>query len=263
MGLLPDAPPGGIPKVNNLPPGFLPVGPVTPVSSNAQLDPSGGPTIPRTKTPSLYGPPQVPVQRSASSSSSGPGRYDTPQGMHSRSRSAGGPSFTSAMDEMRSKTPVVRPPSSASSANRSIYATAPTSAGVQYPDGHGPPAGSMSPRSVASRLSGGHQRSFSLNAGNTPAPSSRPLSTAPPPKLRRVPSDSSMESGVSGRSKNSQYERYRPSEYVDPAFLASSEDLTANMLSPNTAANTRANRKSVHASASRNSPAMSYASLQR
>ena len=176
-------------------------------------------------------------------------------------------------EELRSKTPIIRPPSSASTAHRSVYATAPTPAGVQYPAAPGPPGtpgANMSPRSVASRLSGGHQRSLSLNAGSTPAPSTRPLSTAPPPKLRRVPSNDSIDSAVSGISRHSQYDHYRPSEYVDPAFLASSEDLTnANMLSPNTRANTRANtagsRKSVHTSrpVSRNSDALSYVSMQR
>ncbi|KAI0340767.1 hypothetical protein BDW22DRAFT_1485741 [Trametopsis cervina] len=263
MGALPDVAPGGIPKVNHLPVGFLPTGPVTPMGSNANLDPAMGPVIPRTTTPSLYGPPKVPgVQRSVSSSSSGTGRNDPPPGMHSRSRSAGGPSFTSAMDDLRSKTPgVARPSSAASNANRPTYATAPTPSGVLYP---APPGASMSPRSAASRLSGGQQRGFSLNAGSTPAPSTRPLSTAPPPKLRRIPSDTSFDSAISGHSE---YERYKPSEYVDPAFLASSEDLNANVFSPNTAANTRVNssraRKNSQPSGSRNSPSLSYSSLQR
>ncbi|KAI0787186.1 hypothetical protein BC629DRAFT_496759 [Irpex lacteus] len=128
----------------------------------------------------------------------------------------------------------------------------------------------MSPRSAASRLSQyqGHTRSLSLNAGNTPAaPSNRPLSTAPPPKLRRVPSDASVDSAVSGLSRNSRnsgFDHYRPSEYVDPAFLASSEDLTGWCEDE-----WSGNRKSVGNGwpgtrpASRNSDALSYVSAQR
>lgn len=263
IGVLPDVPQGGIPKVNNLPPGFLATGPVTPLSSNAQLDP--GDRRASSTTPGLYGPPQTRIQRSASSTSS---RNDTPQGMHSRSRSVGGQSFSSVGDEMRSKTPgagsgVGRP---SSSAGRNVYPAAPTPAGVQYPAA---PGGSMSPRSAASRLSGGgsghHQRSFSLNnAGSTPAaPSSRPLSTAPPPKLRRVPSDGSVDSAVSGMSRNSQYERYRPSEYVDPAFLASSEDLTGGGRGGGGGGGGFMGARKSSGGASMHSPALSYASLQR
>ncbi len=274
MGALPDVQPGGAPHIMNLPPGFQPTGPVTPLGTNAALSPTG-PS--RSNTPSIYGPPppitQVPVQRSASSSSS---HIAPPPSMHSRSRSVGGSSLSSAGEELRSKTPVVRPSSSASSANRAGYPAAPTPAGVQYPSALALGGGSMSPRSAASRLSQhqGHTRSLSLNAGNTPAaPSNRPLSTAPPPKLRRVPSDASVDSAVSGLSRNSRnsgFDHYRPSEYVDPAFLASSEDLTGGG-GGGGGGSVRGggSRKSVGNGwpgtrpASRNSDALSYVSAQR
>lgn len=260
--------PSGVQQVNDLPPGFFPSGPVTPLAQTASLDPPGPP---RSTTPSIYGPPptKVPqVQRSVSSSASsgvGLGPSDYPRVVHSRSRSLG-QSYAPAGDELRSKTPGPRPPSAASSsASRPTYAAAPNPTGVQYPAAPGTPAGLASPRSVASRLSG-HTRSLSLNAGSTPAPSTRPLSTAPPPKLRRVPSDASTNSAMSAASRGSAYNRYNPSEYIDPAFLASTEDLSANVYSPNTFANTRANatnsRKSVNVP-SRSSPALSYVSLQR
>lgn len=228
--------------VDTLPPGFMP----TPQGSNRPLNPPQ--SSPRSASPNIYGGYSAPtdMQRSASTSSPGPrGKY--PQGMHGRSFSAG----NASNDSLRSKTPVARPPSSASS-GAGIYAAAPIPSGIRYPAPPGRPptsgsgadrGGPMSPRSTTSQVSG-HYRSLSLNAGSTPAPPSRPLSTAPTHKLRRVPSDTSNESGVSGLSANAkqQYNHYDAHKYVDPAFLASSEDLTANVTSANTVANANAGR---------------------
>ncbi|TCD70026.1 hypothetical protein EIP91_005278 [Steccherinum ochraceum] len=136
------------------------------------------------------------------------------------------------------------------------YESAPMPEGISYPT---PPFGrprdsprapaapldSMSPRSNTTRLSGGagsHQRSLSLNAGATPGMSTLPLSGNPAPKLRKMPSSESVGSHLSGKSRASgSVSHFDPKQYVDIAALASSENLLANMQSPTTAANTRAN----------------------
>jgi hypothetical protein len=65
----------------------------------------------------------------------------------------------------------------------------------------------------------GHDRGFSINAGMTPAHMGRTLRVEDGQSLRKTPS---MESSVSARSA---YKPYDPNTYVDPAFLASSQDL--------------------------------------
>ncbi|KAI0774599.1 hypothetical protein C8Q74DRAFT_1271245 [Fomes fomentarius] len=113
------------------------------------------------------------------------------------------------------------------------------------------------PARPSSRASADHQRTLSMHAGSTPAIVSRPLSGSQ--QVRRVPSGSSMNSE---NSRKSGYQRYDPSEYMEPALLASSEDLTS-MQSPNTMANTRANSAWMGPGPSRlrpSSPSMSYAS---
>ncbi|OBZ70231.1 hypothetical protein A0H81_09710 [Grifola frondosa] len=116
----------------------------------------------------------------------------------------------------------------------------------------------LSPRSTSSRLSG-HQRSFSLNAGSTPAMVPRPLSSASRPQLRRVPSSGSVASDMSRRSGS--FQHYDPNSYLDAAFLASTDDLSG-VQSPNTMANTRANAAPVPGELRAASPALSYASLR-
>lgn len=247
-----------MPRVSGLPPGFVPSVPPTPLPQDPQSQ-----STPRGTPINLYGPPPtgpLSVQRSSSSSSSVTSNY--PKAMHSRSRSMGQPS----VESFRSKTPIARPPSSLAGAP--IYQVAPQSPGG-YPVALAPGMNAPdSPRSTASRISG-HSRSRSMFAGSTPAPPSRPLSTAPvlvpdPARsLRRPSSVTSDDSGVSGVSRSSRrsFTHYDPGTYNDPAFLASSEELP---LSPNTHANTRANaaRMSTPGPASRNSPALSYVSLK-
>lgn len=112
----------------------------------------------------------------------------------------------------------------------------------------------------SSRASADRHRSLSLNAGSTPAMVPRPLSGGS--EIRRVPSASSMNSDTSRKSGG--YQHYDPTGYVDPAFLASSEDLTS-VQSPNTRANTRANAGWTGPGPSRlrsSSPSFSYASLR-
>ena len=272
MGTFSD-PSGSAQKVNALPPGFIPSAPATP-APGANLVPAPPPAQPilRSETPkiNIYAPVStaaVPeVQRSVSSSSAAPSNY--PKAMHSRSRSTGQASLESL--SQRTKTPVVRPPSSASGGAGSIYQAAPIPAGITYPAPPGPivapsRADTGTPQSTTSRMSG-HTRSRSMYAGSTPAPSnSRPLSTAPTPKLRRVPSDASNDSAMSGfsrssRSSRKEYTHFEPSAYVDPAYLASSEELP---LSPHTQANTRANAQlGGLPPGNRSSDALSYVSLQ-
>ena len=78
-----------------------------------------------------------------------------------------------------------------------------------------------------------------MHAGSTPAFMNRPLSSGAAP-IRRVPSASSINSETSRKSGG--FQHYDASAYVDPAFLASSEDL-ASMQSPHTMANTVANSR--------------------
>ncbi|GJE84547.1 hypothetical protein PsYK624_006230 [Phanerochaete sordida] len=297
MGLGPEpsrTPGGSLLKVNQLPPGFVPSAPPSPLPQDSQLQ-----ATPRSNPMNLYGPPgAVPLQRSTSSSSSTTGGY--PKAMHSRSRSMGQPP---SVDSLRSKTPHGRPPSALGSVPP-IYGGAPQPPGsypvpipppgggypVPIPPSGGnypvpirppsggyplpvpPPGGSAadSPRSTFSRKSG-HERSRSMYAGSTPAPAlSRPLSTAPTPipdpahSLRRTASVASDDSGVSGMSRSSRrsFKHYDPRENLEPAYLASAEELP---LSPNTQANTMANaaRMSAAGPGSRtHSPALSYASLR-
>ncbi|TFK90870.1 hypothetical protein K466DRAFT_516387 [Polyporus arcularius HHB13444] len=111
----------------------------------------------------------------------------------------------------------------------------------------------------SSRTSADRHRSLSLHAGSTPAMVPRPLSGGS--DIRRVPSASSMNSET---SRKSGFQRYNPTDYVDPAFLASAEDLTS-VQSPNTMANTRANAAWTGPGPSKlrsSSPSMSYASLR-
>ncbi|KAI0082530.1 hypothetical protein K474DRAFT_1611639 [Panus rudis PR-1116 ss-1] len=148
----------------------------------------------------------------------------------------------------------------ASTPSRPTYEEAPLSPGVKYPD---PPfagnpdeirkaaAADMSPRSTSSRLfngaGAGHHRSLSLNAGSTPATTARPLSNAPPPKLRRVPSTGSVNSAMSGTSRFSHYD---PQTYLDPAFASSSDKLIRaeaqdNFQSPMAVGNSKVNASSA------------------
>lgn len=167
----------------------------------------------------------------------------------------------------------------APSSPRMVPAPAPSMA--IYQDGlrWSPKPGSMqlpgagatfSPRSSTSRLSlaggNGHQRSLSLNAGLTPAATSRPLSSkGAASELRRVPSASSVGSEHSRRSG---YAHFDPSSYKDVAYLASSEDLRAAAAaqSPGTWANTRQNVVVPMAPGdphSRSPSALSYVSSSR
>ena len=71
-----------------------------------------------------------------------------------------------------------------------------------------------------------------------------------------------MDSAVSGLSRASrkEYAHYEPQTYVDPAFLASSEELPLPF-SPHTQANTRANAQLGGLPAgNRSSDALSYVS---
>lgn len=285
MGVLPGAMPGGMhgappatAPAGGLPPGFVPLGPPTPSGSSSNLPPMH--STPRTTPADLYGmrgqQPTVSRRRdslSTTSSDSEPRPVLPPSiARHGRSRS----------DSAHSGTPtvIVRPPSSASgsvstkgTSRPSLYSAAPPPRQSQHSAPPViPPSGTMSPRAGAP--ASGHMRSLSLNAGSTPGfpfPA-RTLSTTPGPQsqsqsqLRRMPSDASVGSAKSGRS----YTHYEPSEYVDAAYLASSEDLTANVLSPNTVANTRANAggsrpnipSALRPGPGVSSPALSYASLR-
>ena len=68
-----------------------------------------------------------------------------------------------------------------------------------------------------------------------------------------------MGSGTSKGSRKS-YAHYDPSQDLDPAFLASTEDLR---FSPNTQANTMANTNSRMSAYGGNSPALSYLDVPR
>ncbi|KAI0638518.1 hypothetical protein C8Q77DRAFT_1091542 [Trametes polyzona] len=112
----------------------------------------------------------------------------------------------------------------------------------------------------SSRTSAERQRTLSLNAGSTPGMMPRPLSGAS--QLRRVPSASSINSETS--RKLGGFQHYDPSTDLDPALLASAEDL-ASVQSPNTMANTRANAVYAgpgHSKLRSSSPSMSYASFR-
>ncbi|EJF62294.1 hypothetical protein DICSQDRAFT_154683 [Dichomitus squalens LYAD-421 SS1] len=124
--------------------------------------------------------------------------------------------------------------------------------------------GGASAARPASRASAGdHQRSLSLHAGSTPAMFGRPLSGSP--QIHRISSVGSINSETSRKSGG--FQHYDPTGYVDPAFLASTEDLRS-MASPNTAANTMANTRgsTVYAAGPSklrsSSPSMSYASFR-
>ncbi|KAI0722329.1 hypothetical protein C8T65DRAFT_565060 [Cerioporus squamosus] len=111
----------------------------------------------------------------------------------------------------------------------------------------------------SSRTSADRHRSLSLHAGSTPAMVPQPLAGGS--DIRRVPSASSMNSET---SRKSGFQHYNPNGYVDPAFLASSEDLTS-VQSPHTMANTRANAAWTGPGPSKlrpSSPSMSYASMR-
>ncbi|KAH9855016.1 hypothetical protein C2E23DRAFT_883548 [Lenzites betulinus] len=156
----------------------------------------------------------------------------------------------------------------------------PTTPGQQYPPAYPPSRGaypdspsqvpsvlrspsrassrlSMQPEMArpSSRTSADHQRSLSFNAGSTPAMVPRPLSGAG--QLRRVPSASSINSATSREIGG--FQHYDPSTDLDPALLASTEDLSS-VQSPNTRANTRANRSAPKMRSS--SPSMSYMSFR-
>lgn len=177
-----------------------------------------------------------PVSRNSEASSSGYGRP------YSRSPREPSPD-RDPRDRRRSKSTPREP------RPQNPYATAPVPEGVNYPTPSPRPrtpyapqissslsAGSASsPRSSVSRLA--HDRSLSMNAGATPAHMGRPLSGMSRDQsgstLRKAPSIASSMSGTSARS--SSYKAYNPNEYVDPAFLASSEDLTTMPSSPSAA----------------------------
>ncbi|CAL1700180.1 unnamed protein product [Somion occarium] len=268
MGMLPTDPP----QAGGPPFGFMPAGPPVPYSNTkpAVLPPPVAQSSPRRTPHNIYGGYESPDSLEYGSQ---------PRSKHTRARST---SQLSAMSSDSCQTKnvgndlSVRPssgmsmsggPQRSTTPSRTYYTAAPTPPGVQYPlpPVRPDPALMNSPQSVTSRLSGGgHHRSLSLNAGSTPAMIPRPLSGAHRPKLQRVPSSDSIGSATSRNS----YSHYEPKDYVDPAFLASSDDL-ANMQSPTTAANTRANASFATVGAglarpsSRASPAVSYASLPR
>ena len=124
-------------------------------------------------------------------------------------------------------------------------------------------AGVPAARPASRSSAGDHHRSLSLHAGSTPAMFARPLSGSS--QVHRVPSVGSINSETSRKSGG--FQHYDPNGYVDPAFLASSEDLTS-MASPNTMANTMANTRGnavYTAGPSKlrsSSPSMSYASFR-
>ncbi|KAL4247068.1 hypothetical protein ABKN59_001377 [Abortiporus biennis] len=278
----------------DLPPGFIPTGPIFPVGS--PLPPNIPPLSSPIEVPTLtlqQPPPRdrTPTDRRTSSppwpvfpvrsgrNSAEPlytrSRKDSRSGSSSSDSIPAGPKTPTQSSSAWGSGIAGRPPSSMSNRSGSQrpntaasgpqYAVAPTPAGLQYPDPpfiqaggrpdppnpsrtppsrtHSPtPLGPMSPRSTTSRLStGAHQRSLSLNAGMTPVshPQHLPASTNSPPKLRRVPSAGSITSNTSRKSGISHFD---PNKYVDIAYLASSDDLTASMVqSPNTKENTKAN----------------------
>ncbi|KAJ3558313.1 hypothetical protein NM688_g1001 [Phlebia brevispora] len=226
VGGMPPIPGGGAPFTGGPPPGFV----ATPSAAPApNLPPS-----PMQSTPRLFaGPNKAPLYpRRQSSLSSSSGDSDVPSiGKHGRSYSEG----------VRSDTPggAIRPPSSSASSRgprQAFYSGLPTQASLH----NTPPVvipGSVqipvnfSPRSTASGAPPNAE-----TAGNTPGFTSRQMPN-PAPALKRTSSNSSAGSRTS--SLREQFGEFRSRGYVDPAFLASAEDLTA--LSPNTAANTHAN----------------------
>lgn len=138
-------------------------------------------------------------------------------------------------DKRRSKSTPREPVSR----SQTPYAVAPIPEGINYPDpykqmpapAHAPPIGSSlsaGPVGVGSPRSSQvmHNRSLSMHAGATPANMGRSLLSREDKDatLRKMPS---VTSSTSGSARSSSYKAYDPSEYVDPAFLASSEDLSA------------------------------------
>ncbi|KAF7792823.1 hypothetical protein EIP86_003923 [Pleurotus ostreatoroseus] len=246
------------------PPGFIPLGPSSPRVPSPSLHPAQ--STPRAAQANLYGDPYrrpAPPRRPSSASTvSSDAELPPSLGRHGRSRSEAQGMHSTDFPGIAVKSPSSSSGSSKSSRS-SRYAGSKTSAPRMvsapiYQSAN--PSGAFSPRSAQSGVPpSGHQRSFSMFAGSTPGP-----------QLRRTPSEASDGSAGSRSSKlGKTYTHYNPSEYVDPSFLASSDNLAANVLSPSTAENTRMNA----ASRSRtdlpgvlrpggSSPALSYVSLR-
>lgn len=297
--VMPGSMPGGMPArpisrtsstpVQGLPAGFVPTG-LTPASSPMNLPPTH--STPRGTFGKLYGGPgqsrsRPPSEVDSLSSDSdisatirtipAPGvvrPIPPPGAMHTRSRSESTRSHAPSIVVQAASSDGSASSKGTSRARQSLYApTAPS--GVPFV-GVPPraPSAAGSVNSGASAMSG-HGRSLSLNAGNTPGFTSRTLGNSSQTQLRRVPSNASDGSAASGPSlhRKSSYSHYEPNEYIDAAFLASAEDLTTtNVLSPNTAANTRSNSgpggtrptvPSVYRPKSAASSALSYGSQAR
>lgn len=183
----------------NLPLGFMPLGPPTPVAPGAPLPHSGGSSGANNQQPLL-------------------GTWDYSTGQHTQPRrDQREPPQPSARQQDPSRR---GQPSSSASAPRQIYGAPPASQGGIY----GPPSGNPyqtpglgrprqtdTPQSVASRPG------YSLSAGMTPATPSRALPGEDGRMLlRKVPSDSSI---------NSEFSHYDPNSHLDPAYYpATSRD---------------------------------------
>jgi hypothetical protein len=100
------------------------------------------------------------------------------------------------------------------------------------------------PGSVGSQSPGGHRRSISLNAGQTPNSLGR-TKTLPNRALTPKPSNTSLGSGKS-------YSHYDPTAHLDPAYFGAND----YQRDPVTEANTVAN-----ANGSRPSTSLSYATV--
>lgn len=248
-------------SVSDLPLGFVPVGPPTPTPTfpAAHMFPSAPrsstPVVPPSPRHSRHGhspypadPGAVPVPPPEWAAPIPPPEWATPIPPPARTASRGSDA---------------RPPSALGSASgrsrtssQPRYIPPPDADRPHTPGQTGAPY--ASPRASGARLSvGAHGRSLSMHAGSTPAAGARPLSGGGggAGELRRVPSTGSIGSNRSG------YAHYNKNEYLDAAYLASSEDLLG-VQSPGTMANTRQNATAFGMSmGGRGSPAVSYQSL--
>ncbi|KAH9947224.1 hypothetical protein B0H21DRAFT_360859 [Amylocystis lapponica] len=236
---------------SGLPAGFVATAPAAPHNYYPSYEPPVQ-SSPRLPTHSLYSGPSadtaaLPIpQRTPAPTDSGPGRpprtyKNYVSDMFTRSNTPGRPaSAMGGSQHSRPHTP-----------SQQQYVSAPIPPGVQYTSA---PPRATTPLGTSPRST--HRRSASLNAtaGATPATLARSLSGGT--ALHHMPSTLSVASAMSGGS--SSYQRYDPRTDLDPAFLASSEELL-DVQSPGTMANTRAN---AAVGAVRPASALSYGSRQ-